>query len=309
MAEETMTYHVPVMLEETLEALNIKPDGIYVDVTFGGGGHSNAILQRLGKNGRLVSFDQDTDVCGHLPNDDRFTFVHGNFRFVRNFLRYHHIDKIDGLLADLGVSSHHFDDEQRGFSFRFNGALDMRMNQTATQTAADIVNTYTPEALTTLFRVYGELQQPHRYATRIVAARQQTPINTTEQLLEVVKPLISPKHEKKELAQLFQALRIEVNHELKALEELLKALPTILNPDGRAVFLTYHSLEDRMVKNFFKCGNTEGNIVKDFYGNVQSPLRSVGNKPGVPSAQEQETNPRSRSAKLRVGTLNNNNKR
>lgn len=300
----TPTYHVPVMLNETLDALDIQPNGIYVDVTFGGGGHSNAILQRLGKEGHLYSFDQDTDVCGHLPQDDRFTFVHGNFRFVHNFLRYHGVDKIDGLLADLGVSSHHFDDEERGFSFRFDGPLDMRMNQWATQTAATVVNTYEAEELAKMFRNYGELSQANRIAQRLVAARATQPVETISQLLDIVKPLISPKHEKKELAQLFQALRIEVNHELKALETLLNTLPVILKPEGKAVFLTYHSLEDRMVKNFFKSGNIDGKVEKDFYGRVQAPMKAVG-KQQTASDEEQETNPRSRSARLRVGMLNN----
>ncbi|MDO4190448.1 MAG: 16S rRNA (cytosine(1402)-N(4))-methyltransferase RsmH [Bacteroidales bacterium] len=305
MTTEPTTYHVPVMLNETLDALDIKPEGTYVDVTFGGGGHSKAILQRLGQRGRLFSFDQDTDVCNHLPNDPRFTFVHGNFRFVRNFLRYYGVEHIDGLLADLGVSSHHFDEEERGFSFRFDGPLDMRMNQWATQTAATVVNNYTQEALAMLFRNYGELSQANRIAQKLVAARSTQPIETIGQLLETVRPLVSAKHEKKELAQIFQALRIEVNHELTALEELLHALPTILNPDGKAVFLTYHSLEDRMVKNFFKSGNIDGKVEKDFFGNVVAPLKTIG-KQLVASDNEQAQNPRSRSARLRTATLNNN---
>lgn len=295
-----MTYHVPVLLKESVEALNIRRDGIYVDLTFGGGGHSREILKHLGKEGKLLAFDQDADAEANIPEDEKFTFVRSNFRFLRNWLRYYEIDHVDGILADLGVSSHHFDDETRGFSFRFDAPLDMRMNQAGGINAADVLNTYKEEQLCQIFRLYGELKNGRRLAAAITKARVSEHIETAGQLIETVRPVIGREREKKELAKVFQALRIEVNGEMVALQEMLKSTIDALCTGGRLVVLTYHSLEDRMVKNFMKSGNAEGAVEQDFFGNRIVPLKPVNNKVIVPDTEEQERNPRSRSAKLRI---------
>ena len=301
MTQETATtYHIPVLLAPAVDGLDIRPDGIYVDATLGGGGHTREILRRLGSGGRLLGFDQDEDAERNIPDDPRFTFVRSNFRYLHNFLRYHGIRHIDGLLADLGVSSHHFDDSQRGFSFRFDGALDMRMNKRAGQTAADVVNTYDEERLANVFYLYGELKNSRKLAAAISRARAQAPIATIGQFLDIVKPLFGREREKKELARVFQALRIEVNHEMEALREMLLAAAGALRPGGRLAVITYHSLEDRLVKNLMKTGNVEGKVEKDFYGNVQTPFRLVNNKVITPDEDEVARNPRSRSAKLRI---------
>ncbi len=297
----TATYHVPVLLHPSVDGLNIRPDGAYVDVTFGGGGHSREILSRLGGNGHLYSFDQDADAERNIPEgDERFTFVRSNFRYLTNWMRYYGVTHVDGIMADLGVSSHHFDDEERGFSFRFDAPLDMRMNGRAGMTAADIVNRYDEELLARLFYLYGELKNGRNIAAAITKYRQNTDIHTVEQLLEIIRPLMGRERQKKDMAKVFQALRIEVNHEMDALQEMLSAAIKVLRPGGRLVVLTYHSLEDRMVKNFMRSGNVEGKTEEDFFGNRLSPLRPVNNKVIVPDAQEQEENPRSRSAKLRI---------
>lgn len=300
------TYHTPVLLKESVDSLNIKPDGIYVDVTFGGGGHSKEILSRLDKRGRLFSFDQDADAENNI-NDDvlhesagEFTFVRSNFRYLKNWMRYYGIEQIDGILADLGVSSHHFDDETRGFSFRFDAPLDMRMNKRAGQTAADVVNNYGEEQLADIFYLYGEMKNSRRIASAIVKARLQKNIVTTQDFTEVVAPFFKREREKKELAKLFQALRIEVNQEMVALKEMLYSAQNLLAQGGRMSIITYHSLEDRIVKNMMKAGNAEGKVIQDFYGNIESPLKPVTNKVITPSEEEQNTNPRSRSAKLRI---------
>ena len=300
MTQDTTTYHIPVLQAPAVDGLDIRPDGIYVDVTLGGGGHTREILRRLGPGGRLLGFDQDEDAEGNIPDDPRFTFVRSNFRYLHNFLRYHGIDRIDGLLADLGVSSHHFDDSQRGFSFRFDGALDMRMNKRAGQTAADIVNTYDEERLANVFYLYGELKNSRKLAVAIAKARANAPVATIGQFLDIVKPFFGREREKKELARVFQALRIEVNHEMEALREMLQAATEALRPGGRLAVITYHSLEDRLVKNLMKTGNVEGKVEKDFYGNVQTPFRLVNNKVITPDEDEVARNPRSRSAKLRI---------
>ena len=300
MSNKEVCYHIPVMLNECMEGLAIKPDGVYVDVTFGGGGHSKEILSRLGKKGTLYGFDQDADAENNIPEDDRFVFVRSNFRYLSNFMRFHGETEIDGLLADLGVSSHHFDDKDRGFSFRFQGMLDMRMNTRAGKTAADILNTYTEEALSTLFYLYGELKNSRKLASVIVRARETKPLVTTDEFLALITPYIGKDKEKKMLAQVFQALRIEVNDEMRALREMLQQAMCLLKPGGRLVVMTYHSLEDRLVKNFFKSGNFEGTISQDFFGNIQSPFRLINNKVITPSSEEVEVNPRSRSAKLRI---------
>lgn len=294
------TYHVPVLLNESIDGLNIKSDGIYVDVTFGGGGHSREILRRLGPKGRLYGFDQDSDAEGNIPNDERFTFVRSNFRYLKNWMRYYEVEKIDGLLADLGVSSHHFDDETRGFSFRWDSPLDMRMNKRAGVTAADFINKAEEEKIADVLYLYGEIRQARRIASQIVKARSEKPLLTTGDLLKVVQPLMPHNREKKDLARVFQALRIEINHEMDALKEMLLAASEVLAEGGRLSVITYHSLEDRIVKNVMKSGNVEGKIEQDFYGRISSPFRSVNSKVIVPSDQEQQTNPRSRSAKLRV---------
>jgi 16S rRNA (cytosine1402-N4)-methyltransferase len=291
---------VPVLLNESIDGLNIKSDGIYVDVTFGGGGHSREILRRLGPKGRLYGFDQDSDAEGNIPDDERFTFVRSNFRYLKNWMRYYEVEKIDGLLADLGVSSHHFDDETRGFSFRWDSPLDMRMNKRAGVTAADFINKAEEEKIADVLYLYGEIRQARRIASQIVKARSEKPLLTTGDLLKVVQPLMPHNREKKDLARLFQALRIEINHEMDALKEMLLAASEVLAEGGRLSVITYHSLEDRIVKNVMKAGNVEGKIEQDFYGRISSPFRSVNSKVIVPSDQEQQTNPRSRSAKLRV---------
>lgn len=296
-------YHIPALLPQTLECLDIKPDGIYVDATFGGGGHSRAILERLGPDGRLIAFDQDLDAAANAPDDPRFTFVRSNFRYMRNFLRYHGVERVDGILADLGVSFHHFDDAGRGFSFRADAPLDMRMNQKAPLTAAQLLERYDARDLTSLFRTYADLKDPAKAARAIIAARSQAPILTTFQLAEAVRPALNPKGEKKEMAQVFQALRIEVNSEMEALTGLLSAAPTMLKPGGRAAILTYHSVEDRIVKNFFRSGNAAGEVEKDFFGKVICDWRPVTRQPITADADEIERNPRSRSAKLRAAEL------
>ena len=294
-------YHIPVLLNETVDGLNIRPNGIYVDVTFGGGGHSREILRRLGNDGHLYSFDQDADAEQNIPNgDERFTFVRSNFRYLKNWMRYYGVEQVDGILADLGVSSHHFDAEERGFSFRFDAPLDMRMNERAGTTAADIVNSYDEERLANVFYLFGEMKNSRRIASAIVKARAQSSIDTIDDLLKVVKPLMPREREKKDLARVFQALRIEVNHEMDALHEMLEAALQVLRPGGRLSVLTYHSLEDRMVKNFIKAGRIDGKVEQDFYGRRLTPWRAINNKVILPSAQEQEENPRSRSAKLRI---------
>lgn len=293
-------YHIPALLAESVDGLRVKPDGIYVDATFGGGGHSRAIMERLGANGRLIGFDQDIDARQNSPHDGRFTFVHGNFAYVRNFLRYNGIGSVDGIIADLGVSFHHFDDPERGFSFRTDCPLDMRMNQLASLDAATVVGSYSEERLADVLYLYGELRTARRLAAAIVKQRQKCPIATTGQLVEAVSGIIKPSAEKKELAQLFQALRIEVNGEVGALERLLASTPGLLNSGGRLVVLTYHSIEDRMVKNFIRAGNVEGKVEKDIYGHHWAPLKAVNNRVITPSDEEIARNPRSRSAKLRI---------
>lgn len=301
MENNEFNYHIPVLLEESLEGMNIVPDGTYVDVTFGGGGHSRAILKRLGDDGCLYGFDQDADAEKNIPDDEHFIFVRSNFRYLYNFMRYHgEIGNVDAVLADLGVSSHHFDDKDRGFSFRFDGALDMRMNTRAGATAADVLNEYTEEALADLFYLYGELKTARKLASAVVRYRSEKKIEMIADLLEIAKPFVGKDKEKKVLAQIFQALRIEVNDEMRALREMLLGTLKILKPEGRLVVITYHSLEDRLVKNFIKTGNFEGKVEQDFFGNVASPFKTVNNKVIVPSAEEIQRNPRSRSAKLRI---------
>lgn len=300
MIKTAETYHVPVLLKESVDGLNIQPGGIYVDVTFGGGGHSREIISRLSEGAHLYSFDQDADAERNVVANPNFTFVCSNFRYLKNWMRYYGVDGLDGLLADLGVSSHHFDDETRGFSFRFDAPLDMRMNKRAGKTAADIVNEYEEEALADIFYLYGELKSARRLAAAIVKARAKAEITTVQQLLDVVRPFIKPAQEKKELAQVFQALRIEVNDEISVLKALLTQSLKVLRPGGRLAIITYHSLEDRLVKNFFRSGNFEGKVEKDFFGKVNTPFELINNKVIVPGADEVERNPRSRSAKLRI---------
>ena len=294
------TYHVPVLLQESVDGLDIKPDGIYVDVTFGGGGHSREILSRIGKNGHLYSFDQDEDAEKNILNDNRFTFVRSNFRYLHNWMRYYDVEHIDGLLADLGVSSHHFDDETRGFSFRFDAPLDMRMNKRSGMTAAEILNNYDEEQLADIFYIYGELKNGRKVASAIIKARSSKTIETTGDLMQITESLFPREREKKETAKLFQALRIEVNHEMEALKEMLYGAQEVLREGGRLSVITYHSLEDRIVKNFMKAGNAEGKVNQDFFGRTVAPFRQISNKVIVPSEEEQLRNPRSRSAKLRI---------
>ncbi len=294
------TYHKPVMLEESLEGLNLKADGIYVDMTYGGGGHSRELVKRLGKEGHLYGFDQDLDAMAGAMQDERFTFVRSNFRFLKNWMQYYEVEGVDGILADLGVSSHHFDEGERGFSFRYDAALDMRMNQAAKLTAAKVVNEYSEEQLADIFYLYGEMKNSRKLASTLVKARKSEEIKTTGQLAELLKPLLGRDREKKDLAKVFQALRIEVNGEMKALRQMLNSAMEVLKPGGRLVVLTYHSLEDRMVKNIMKSGNIEGKTEQDFFGNVLSPLRPVKKGVMTPSDAEQQENPRSRSAKLRI---------
>lgn len=293
-------YHIPALLEPTLKGLNIQADGTYIDVTFGGGGHSRAIINELGPEGRLYSFDQDIDAQKNAIDDSRFTFVYSNFRFIKNFMRYYGVDGVDGILADLGVSFHHFDDPERGFSFRWDGPLDMRMNRRASRPASWYIENYTEQELSKIFSLYGELKNARKIASAIVKARQTEPITTVEQLLAVVNPLIDRRKEKKELAQVFQALRIEVNGEIDALSDFLRQSLEILKPGGRLAIITYHSLEDRLVKNFMRSGNLDGEVKQDFFGRNLSPFKLLTNKPIVPTDEEVERNPRSRSAKLRI---------
>lgn len=293
-------YHTPVLLDESLELLEIKPDGIYADLTFGGGGHSRAILEKLSPGGRLYGFDRDAEAKGNIPDDPRFHFVEGNFRFMRGLLRQRGVTQVDGVLADLGVSSRHFDSAERGFSFRADAPLDMRMNQRGKLTAAHVVNTYDPARLIAVFRDYGELDRPHKAAGRIVEARKSAPVQTTFELIEVLRPLVPKNDESKYLSKLFQALRIEVNGEMDALKMALEQSLKVLKPGGRLVVISYHSLEDRLVKNFMRAGNFEGAVEKDFYGRAQTPFEIVTRKAVVPTAAEIARNPRSRSAKLRA---------
>lgn len=315
MVKKAETYHVPVLLKESVDGLNIQSGGVYVDVTFGGGGHSSEILSRLDEQAHLYSFDQDADAEQNVMrsevsaerrfvDDSRFTFVRSNFRYLKNWMRYYGVESINGLLADLGVSSHHFDDESRGFSFRFDAQLDMRMNKRAGKTAADIVNDYDEEALANLFYLYGEIKQSRRLAAAIVKARSQKRIATTQDLLGILEPIFKREREKKDLAKVFQALRIEVNHEMDALKEMLKSATELLKPGGRLSVITYHSLEDRIVKNIMKTGNVEGKRIQDFYGRIETPFTLINNKVIVPSENEQQENPRSHSAKLRIAEKN-----
>ncbi len=297
---EAEAYHTPALLAESVDGLQIAPSGIYLDVTFGGGGHSREMLNRLGPDGRLIAFDQDEDAAQNALADHRFMLIRSNFRYMKNFLRYFGIEEVDGVLADLGVSSHHFDDSERGFSFRFEGDLDMRMNRSARKSAADILNSYTAEQLSDIFYHYGELKNARSIAAAILAARENGRITTTGQLLTILRPFTGRDREKKVLAQAFQALRIEVNGEMDALREMLLRSLEMLKPGGRISVISYHSLEDRLVKNFFRSGNFEGKLVRDFYGNVETPFELVNRKVIVPSAEEQQKNPRSRSAKLRI---------
>lgn len=296
-------YHIPALLPEALEGLHIKPDGIYVDATFGGGGHSRGILDRLGQGGRLLGFDQDIDAAANAIDDARFTFVRSNFEYIPNFLRFHGIDKVDGILADLGVSFHHFDDAERGFSFRADAPLDMRMNRAGGTTAAEILNDADEETLARILRTGSDLANTRQIAKAIVKARGAHPLTTTTDLTEAVRPLINPRNEKKDLAQIFQSLRIAVNHEIDALETFLRNAARCLKPGGRLAVITYHSLEDRLVKSMMKAGNLTGEVEKDFFGNVSSPWRLITRSPITPTEEEVERNPRSRSAKLRIAEL------
>lgn len=299
-----MEYHLPVMLEQSLDGLNIKPDGTYVDVTFGGGGHSRAILEKLSSKGRLIAFDQDNDAINNIPDDKRVLFVNHNFRFLKNFLRFYQIEKIDGLLGDLGVSSHHFDSAERGFSFRHDAQLDMRMNQDATLTAAQVVNEYSEEAIRAILFQYGELKEAGKLTRAILKARQIKKIETTAELSEVLWNYVPRNAEHKFLARVFQALRIEVNHEMESLRLLLEQSAEVLNPGGRLVVITYHSLEDRLVKNFIKAGNFDGKITRDLYGNYETPLKAINKGVIIPEENETDENNRSRSAKLRIAEKN-----
>lgn len=292
-------YHIPVLLQDSLDGLNINPNGVYVDVTFGGGGHSLEILKSLDK-GKLIAFDQDPDALKNLPKDERVLFIAQNFRFMRNFLKFNGIEKVDGILADLGVSSHQFNTGERGFSTRYEGPLDMRMSQAGNKTAASIIQTYSDEQLKEVFLKYGELKNAWKVAQQLTIAREQFEINTTELLKEALEPVTPKRDDYRFMAQVFQALRIEVNEELKALEELLIQSKHVLNPEGRLVVISYHSLEDRMVKNFMRSGNFSGELEKDFFGNIIRPLEPVTRKPIMPTSSEIEKNSRARSAKLRV---------
>lgn len=293
-------YHIPALLNESIDGLNINPSGVYVDVTFGGGGHSKEILSRLNDKGRLFSFDQDSDAIQNAFGDERFTFIRSNFRYLKNFLSFYGIDSVDGIIADLGVSFHHFDSPERGFSFRSDANLDMRMNTRALKTAKAVLNNYTEDKLADVFYLYGELRNARKIASLIVKARKKQSIDTTTAFTEVLKPLLPREKDNKILAQVYQALRIEVNDELIALEEMLTSGLNVLKPGGRFSVISYHSLEDRMVKNFFRTGNLEGEIVKDFFGNIETPFNLIKRKVIVPTEDEQLNNPRSRSAKLRI---------
>ncbi|MEE0978607.1 MAG: 16S rRNA (cytosine(1402)-N(4))-methyltransferase RsmH [Muribaculaceae bacterium] len=301
MPDNNEVYHIPALLPETINGLNINPSGVYIDATMGGCGHTRAIVESLAPEGHLFSFDQDTDAIERAISDPRFTPVHSNFRYMCNFMRYYgHTDDVDGILADLGVSFHHFDDPDRGFSFRWEGPLDMRMNKKAPHDAAWLLNNLPEEELANILYLYGELKTSRKIAAAIVRERANRPVTHVEQLLAIVKPMINPRQEKKELAQIFQALRIAVNDEISALRELLSQSVDLLRPGGRLAIITYHSLEDRLVKNFMKTRNLEGEQQKDFFGRTLSPFKLLTSKPIVPSPQEVERNPRSRSAKLRI---------
>jgi 16S rRNA (cytosine1402-N4)-methyltransferase len=300
---DEQVYHTPALLPECLEGLAIKPGGVYVDCTFGGGGHSRGILEKLGPSGRLYAFDQDADASVNQPDDPRFVFVHGNFRYLQNFMDYYGIKKIDGILADLGVSFHHFDEADRGFSFRFDGELDMRMNRKSERTAAMVLNSYSEEKLAEVFYLYGELHNSRKLSRAVVKKREEGELRLISEFSGLMKPFFPREKEKKELTKVFQALRIEVNDEMGALREMLAQTVDLLSAEGRLVVLTYHSLEDRLVKNFIKTGNFEGKQEKDFYGNLIAPLYAVNSKVIVASPEEVERNPRSRSAKLRIAGL------
>lgn len=300
MVTTAKTYHIPVLMKDSVDGLNIGSAGIYVDVTFGGGGHSREILSRLDADGHLYSFDQDADAEKNIINDNRLTFVRSNFRYLKNWMRYYGVDHIDGLLADLGVSSHHFDDESRGFSFRFDAPLDMRMNKRDGTTAADVVNTYDEERLADIFYLYGELKNSRKIAAALVKARAAHKIETTQDFIGAVESLFRREREKKDMAKLFQALRIEVNNEMTALKEMLRSATELLRPGGRLSVITYHSLEDRIVKNVMKTGNPEGKIKQDFFGRIETPFTLINNKVITPDDEELTNNPRSRSAKLRI---------
>lgn len=306
MATTADTYHVPVLLKESVDGLDIRPGGVYVDVTFGGGGHSREILARLGDGGRLFGFDQDADAEANVPGDARFTFVRSNFRYLKNWMRYYGVEHIDGLIADLGVSSHHFDDAERGFSFRFDAPLDMRMNKRDGMTAADVVNKCPEEQLANIFYLFGELKNSRRLASAIVKARAVKPLATTQDLAEAASAVFRKEREKKEMAKVFQALRIYVNNELGALSDMLADTAQLIRPGGRLSVITYHSLEDRMVKNFIRTGNGDGTAEQDFFGRTATPFRAVNNKVITPCEDEIEANPRSRSAKLRVAERTDN---
>lgn len=300
MVTTAKTYHIPVLMKDSVDGLNIGSAGIYVDVTFGGGGHSREILSRLDADGHLYSFDQDADAEKNIINDNRLTFVRSNFRYLKNWMRYYGVDHIDGLLADLGVSSHHFDDESRGFSFRFDAPLDMRMNKRDGTTAADVVNTYDEERLADNFYLYGELKNSRKIAAALVKARAAHKIETTQDFIGAVESLFRREREKKDMAKLFQALRIEVNNEMTALKEMLRSATELLRPGGRLSVITYHSLEDRIVKNVMKTGNPEGKMKQDFFGRIETPFTLINNKVITPDDEELANNPRSRSAKLRI---------
>lgn len=300
MDKKDVVYHVPVMLKECVDALVQNKNAVYVDLTFGGGGHSREIVNRLEEKGHLYAFDQDEDAEKNALRDSNFTLVRSNFRFVKNFLKYHGVEKVDGVLADLGVSSHHLDDPMRGFSFRWDAPLDMRMNYRKGMTAADVLNTYELEQLTQVFRLYGELKNAYRLAITIVKSREQQEIRTVNDLIEVIGGLIPKAREKKELAKIFQALRIEVNQEMEALKEMLTAMEDIIRPGGKLVVMTYHSLEDRLVKNVMRSGNIEGKEEKDFFGHVSTPYTIINRRVITAKAEEIEQNPRARSAKLRI---------
>ncbi len=294
---KSSAYHTPVLLHETVDGLSIRPRGVYADLTFGGGGHSREILRRLGSEGKLYGFDQDGDAMEQAPDDERFTFVHSNFRFLHNWMQYYGLDGLDGIVADLGVSSHHFDTAERGFSFRHDAPLDMRMNRRSSLTARTVVNEYGERQLEEILRLYGELRQSHRLTTAIVEARNERPIETTGELADLLTPMLG--NDRNGMAKVFQALRIEVNSETKALREMLQSATETLKPGGRLVVLTYHSIEDRLVKNVMKTGNADGLLAQDAFGKTNIPLRQVG-KMLTPSEEEQQANPRSRSAKLRI---------
>ena len=302
MSTDNTTYHVPVLLEESIELLDIKPDGTYCDLTFGGGGHSRHILSKLGPEGRLYSFDQDRDTLSNAPQDERFNYVESNFRFLRGAMRLRGVTEVDGILADLGVSSHHFDATHRGFSFRGEAPLDMRMNQRGGRTAADVVNSYDADSLARILKEYGELDTTWKIASCIVRAREQQPIATTAQLVEAVRPCTPKRDESKFLTKLFQALRIEVNGEMEALKMALEQSLKLLKPGGRLVVISYHSLEDRLVKNFMRSGNFEGKVEQDFFGRITTPFELISRKAIAPSAEEVARNSRSRSAKMRAAT-------